>query len=275
MMPGGGMPGMPGMPDPKVQVQVDPTEDTEWNDILRAKGVIPEKEPDPTEQLEEALADAIERQHENRLEGLDLNELDELEDEEDEAFLEMYKRKRMEEMKKLASNEKFGSIYPISKPEWKKEVTDASQKHTVVVHLTSESQIQSRLLSVILREAAIKFKDIKFCEIEGKRAIEGYPDSNCPTILIYKDGELVKQLVTLLMLNGNDTKLKDVEALLVDIGCIDSNDKRLIMNQDIDEDLKESHKLRFQKKSLQGKKKGVSNLSDDDEDDDDEDDFFD
>lgn len=262
---------LPGIPDPKIQVEVDPTEDTEWNDILRAKGIIPEKEPDPTEQLEETLADAISRQNQNRLEGLDLDELDALEDDEDEEFLESYKQKRMQEMKKLASNEKFGSIYPISKPEWQKEVTDASKTNTVFVHLTCESQLQSRLLTSILRSASNIFKDIKFCEIEGRRAIEGYPDKNCPTILIYKNGELIKQLVTLLMLNGNDTSLKDVEALLVDIGCLDPNDKRLIINQDIDDDLEESHKLRFQKKSLTGKKK--SKLSDDDEDE--EDDFFD
>lgn len=257
---------LPGMPNTKIQVEVDPTEDTEWNDILRAKGVIPEKEPDPTEQLEEALAEAVSRQHENRLEDLDIDELEALEDEEDEDFLESYKQKRMAEMRKLASNEKYGSVYPISKPEWQTEVTDASKNSSVVVHLACESQIQSRLLGVILRSAASKFRDIKFCEIEGRRAIEGYPDSNCPTILIYKDGELVKQLVTLLMLNGNDTTLKDLEALLVDIGCIDGKDKRLIMNQDEDEDLKDSHILRFQKKSLQGK-----SMLDDDSDDD----FFD
>lgn len=260
---------LPGFPDQKVQVEVDPTEDTEWNDILRSKGIIPEKEPDPTEQLEEALADAIAKQHENRLEDLDIDELEALEDEEDEDFVAIYKQKRMAEMRQLASREKFGSIYPISKPEWQREVTEASKDATVFVHLSNESQLQSRLLSIILREAAQKFKEIKFCEIEGQRAIEGYPEKNCPTILIYKDGELVKQLVTLLMLNGNDTTLKHVEALLVDLGSIDIKDKRLIINQEEDDDLRESHKLRFQKKSLRGK----SGLSDDSQSD--EDDFFD
>ena len=264
---------MPGMPDTKIPVEVDPTEDTEWNDILRAKGIIPQKEPDPTEQLEEALADAVARQHENRLEDLDIDELDALEDEEDEDFLDFYKQKRMAEMRQLASNEKFGSVYPISKPEWKTEVTDASEKATVFVHLTCESQIQSRLLGILIREAAMKLKDIKFCEIEGRRAIEGYPDSNCPTILIYKDGELAKQIVTLLTLNGNDTKLKDIEALLVKVGSLSENDKRLVINQDGDEDQEESRKLRFEKKSLRGKGKSAA-LSDEDEEDDDDDDFF-
>ena len=61
------------------------------NDILRKHGVIPEKPPSPTPIIEEALQDAVQRAHENRLEGKDLDELDELEDEEDEAFLEKYR----------------------------------------------------------------------------------------------------------------------------------------------------------------------------------------
>ncbi|TID29776.1 hypothetical protein CANINC_001694 [Pichia inconspicua] len=244
---------IPGIPDQKFQVEVDPTEDTEWNDILREKGIIPQKEPDPSEQLEQALTDAIERQHEHRLEGLDLDELEALEDDEDEEFLQSYKQQRIAEMKKIASKEKFGSVYPISKPEWQTEVTDASKESMVVVHLMSENQVQSRLFGVILRLAASKFKDIKFCEIEGRRAIENYPDANCPTILIYKDGELLKQYVTLLMLNGNDTSLKDLETLLVRLGCIDCKDKRLIINQQDDGDndgFVQPQKVRYQNKSL-------------------------
>lgn len=41
--------------------------------------------------IEEALTQARELAHENRLEGKDLDELDELEDEEDEAFLDQYR----------------------------------------------------------------------------------------------------------------------------------------------------------------------------------------
>lgn len=41
--------------------------------------------------IEEALTQARELAHENRLEGKDLDELDELEDDEDEAFLDQYR----------------------------------------------------------------------------------------------------------------------------------------------------------------------------------------
>jgi hypothetical protein len=61
------------------------------NDILRKHGVIPEKPPSPTPMIQEALEQARELAHENRLEGKDLEELAELEDEEDEDFLESYR----------------------------------------------------------------------------------------------------------------------------------------------------------------------------------------
>lgn len=61
------------------------------NDILRKHGVIPEKPPSPTPMIEEALIQARELAHENRLEGKDLDELDELEDDEDEDFLNQYR----------------------------------------------------------------------------------------------------------------------------------------------------------------------------------------
>lgn len=247
------------MQNQKFQVEVDPTEDTEWNDILREKGIIPEKPPSPTEELEEALAEIIQNQHDNRLENLNLDELDELEDDEDEDFLNSYKQQRLNELKKLQSNENFGMVYPISKPEWSKEITEASKNHWVLIHLSNQSVLQSRLVSSIWTQLASKFKDIKFCDIEGKRAIENYPDSNCPTIIIYKDGDVVKQYVGLSMLNGNDTRINDFERVLVEVCAVKDNDRRL--TNDLDDDQMESHRLRFQKKAIR--------------DDDSDDDFFD
>lgn len=61
------------------------------NDILRQKGIIPEKPQDPEPLIQEALVEAEQKAYENRLEDKDLEELDELEDEEDEAFLEQYR----------------------------------------------------------------------------------------------------------------------------------------------------------------------------------------
>jgi len=61
------------------------------NDILRKHGIIPEKPPSPTAEIEEALVEARRLAHEHRLEGKDLDELAELEDEEDDDFLQQYR----------------------------------------------------------------------------------------------------------------------------------------------------------------------------------------
>lgn len=77
------------------------------------------------------------------------------------------------------------------------------------------------------RQLAVKFGDIKFCEIRADLCIEGYPERNTPTILIYKDGEIKRQLVTLQQLNGPRTNQRDIERVLLDVGAVAENDVRL------------------------------------------------
>ena len=56
--------------------------------------------------IEEALQEAVQKAHESRLEGKDLDELNELEDEEDEAFLEKYRSD-------------MSSIYDLENADWR------------------------------------------------------------------------------------------------------------------------------------------------------------
>lgn len=279
------------------QVQVDESEDTEWNDILRQKGVIPERAPSPTAQLEEALEEAINKQHENRLEGKDLSDLEDLEDDEDEDFLEMYKKKRLAEIAKLQEKSKFGQVFEINKPEYHKEITQASMGASrqrnmesiessnercedkssgegvyVFVHLSLQSKLQSRVLSHIFQVLAPKFREIKFVEITADRAIENYPESNCPTLLVYYNGDVIKRLITLLELGGNDTTVKDFEELMLKVGALDEKDNRLLMNQD-DEETREARKLNFAKKTIRSGINGKFNIGTGASTDDD--DFFD
>jgi len=63
-------------------------------------------------------------------------------------------------------------------------------------------------MTELWRELAKKFGDVKFCQIRGDLCIEGYPDKNTPTILVYKDGDIKKQIVTLKELQGTHTKIQ-------------------------------------------------------------------
>jgi len=89
-------------------------------------------------------------------------------------------------------------------------VTEASSKAFVLVHLTSSlgTNIESRLLIELWREMARKFGDIKFCEIRADMCIEGYPERNTPTILVYRDGDIKKQVVTLRELGGEQISIR-------------------------------------------------------------------
>jgi len=96
----------------------DPNEDTEWNDILRAKGIIPEKPKENEIQEEDIIAmmDAAIKQKSGvkDMEDMTLDELDELEDEEEERILEQYRQARMAEIKSLQAKSNYGDVREIS-----------------------------------------------------------------------------------------------------------------------------------------------------------------
>ncbi|KAL4906633.1 hypothetical protein BDW74DRAFT_150859 [Aspergillus multicolor] len=217
-----------------MQVEVDPNEDTEWNDILRKHGIIPEKPQDPEPLIQEALVEAERKAYENRLEDKDLDELDELEDVEDEAFLNEYRQKRLAELSTITQSSVHNQVYGLQKPDFTREVTEASKSCFVCVNLTSSSSnnVESRLLTELWRRLAAKFGDIKFCEMRGNMCIEGYPDRNTPTILVYKDGEIVKQFVTLMALRGTATRIEDLENMLIEVGALKESDVRLKRKDD-------------------------------------------
>ncbi|MCJ1282125.1 hypothetical protein MMC26_001448 [Xylographa opegraphella] len=216
--------------DQRVHVPIDdPNADTEWNDILRKHGVIPEKPPSPTPIIEEALQEAIKQAHEKRLEGKDLDELDELEDDEDEAFLAKYREQRVAELSTITQASIYNQVYPLQKPDYARDVTEASRKAYVLVHLTSSlgTNVESQLLTELWRELARKFGEIKFCEMRADLCIEGYPERNTPTILIYRNGDIQKQLVSLRELGGQRTTIEDLQRLLVEVGAVKDNDYRV------------------------------------------------
>lgn len=191
--------------------------------------------------IEEAILEARKLAHENRLEGKDLDELDELEDDEDEDFLEQYRQKRMAELGTLQKKSVHGSVYPLSKPDYQREVTEASKNGPVFVNLTSSSgdNVESRVLSDLWRRAAKEYGDIKFCEMRASQAIEKYPERNCPTILVYKNGDIVKQVVTLVTVGGVRMNMMNLDNIFVEVGAVPDNDMRVVKRRREAEDAEE------------------------------------
>lgn len=135
----------------------------------------------------------------------------------------------MAELQQLQKTNIHGQVYPLQKSDYRREVTEASSQYFVLINLSShwDNNIESRILDELWKQMAIKYGDIKFCQIRADMCIEGYPEKRTPTIIAYKDGEVRAQLVTLRDLRGQQTGIEDLEKFLVSIHALEENDFRL------------------------------------------------
>lgn len=204
----------------------DPNEDTEWNDILRSKGILPQKEKEVTEDdivnLVEQTVKAKLGNGEKAIEDRDLDELDELEDEEDDAVLEEYRRKRIAEIKALAQRSKFGQVREISAVDYVSEVNSAGEGIWVVLHLYKQGIPLCALLNQHIAELAAKFPATKFLKSISTTCIPNYPDKNLPTMFIYHEGEMKQQLVGPIAFRGMGITVDELEWMLGQTGAVDS-----------------------------------------------------
>lgn len=205
----------------------DPNEDTQWNDILRSKGIIPEKEKEVTE---DQILDIVENTINEKtgraaddLESKTLDELDELEDEEDEEVLLEYRRKRIAEMKELASKSKYGEVKEISGKDYVQEVNNAGEDVWVVLHLYKPGIPLCTLVNQYLANLARKFPMAKFLKSISTTCIPNWPDSNLPTIFIYHNGNMVKQFIGPVELRGMKLTEPELEWMLGETEAIPTN----------------------------------------------------
>ncbi|KAI8825201.1 thioredoxin-like protein [Fimicolochytrium jonesii] len=201
------------------------SEDTEWNDALRAQGIIEPKEAEITEEQIEEMMDKVIRNKfgEKAIEDRTLDELDELEDEEDDRILESYRRQRMAEMNEAARKEKYGSVIQISKTDYQVEVTEASKNTWVVLHLFQNHVSACKLVNGILDRLAQKYRATKFLKIVADQCIPNYPDRNTPTLLIYGEGDLKRNIVGISQMGGAATTVNFMENMLKQIGAIEDS----------------------------------------------------
>lgn len=196
----------------------DPNEDTQWNDILRSKGIIPEKEKEVTEDeilniVENTINKKTGRTTDD-LESKTLDELDELEDEEDEKILLEYRRKRIAEMKELASKSKYGEVKEISGEDYVQEVNNAGEDIWVVLHLYKSGIPLCTLINQYLVNLARKFPTTKFLKSISTTCIPNWPDSNLPCIFVYHSGYMKKQFIGPIELRGMKLTEAELEWML-------------------------------------------------------------
>jgi len=208
----------------------NPNEDTEWNDILRKKGIIPEKEKPEAEVTEEEVIKMMDKKIKEMsgkkdLEDMNLDELDELEDEEDERVLAEYRNQRLAEMKAHLEASKYGVVKEITAPEYVKEVNQAGDGVYVVLHLYRQGVMLCNVINNFLGQLASKFPTVKFLRSISTTCIPNYPDQNLPTIFIYYEGKMKSQLVGPMAFRGTNMKIEELEYILGRTGAVDTDIK--------------------------------------------------
>lgn len=208
----------------------NPNEDTEWNDVLRKKGILPEKEKEleiTEEQIQEMMDEAIRKKMGGKkLDEMDLDELDEFEDEEDEQMMAELRAKRIAEMKAAAARAKYGCVLEISGQEYVQEVNKAGDGIWVVLHLYKQGIPLCALLNQHLVALARKFPETKFIKSISTTCIPNFPDANLPTFFIYKDGDMKGQMVGALFFGGMNCTVDELEWKLHKVGAVKSKMER-------------------------------------------------
>jgi hypothetical protein len=166
---------------------------TEWEDILIEKGII-KPPPSSTEALPDiiySLSNKNEHTSDADSSGSDFDL-----DNDNDYFLKQYTQKRLAELQQSPSTRTFGELVEISRQDFMREVTEASQKHPVLLYLYQSSLVECQLVGKWLKEeAAGAFPGIKFVQMVATRCIPNYPDANLPTILLYRRGAVQRQLL--------------------------------------------------------------------------------
>ncbi|BGP40657.1 Proteolipid protein 2 [Rhodotorula kratochvilovae] len=206
-------------------------EDTEFNDALRRHGIIPPKEASGSRSPSPPPAPAS-----PTLSELDLDDLDTAKDDVvRRGDLEDALAARKARERQAMDKRKFGRVYNIGKVDYTREVTEASNEELpgepdgwgtgVVCVLFKDHVPESKKLMPLINELASLYPSTKFVSIVSDHCIENYPDKNVPTMLVYRKGQLMGQIVGLGSMNGMNATLRDVERVLFAFRGIDFHNK--------------------------------------------------
>ncbi|KAG8719793.1 hypothetical protein FRC08_001980 [Ceratobasidium sp. 394] len=182
----------------------NPNEDTEWNDILRAQGILPPRPktpPTPSPPGSPTISEKLQDASDAALKELE----DDAPDSDTERVVQEYRRKRMQELRREERKGRFGEILPIGRDDYKREVTEASivdeegkegsgRGQPVVCYLYKDGDVACTRLTGHLKTLAARYPSTKFVSIIGNKCIENYPDRHLPTLFFYRNGNPVSQV---------------------------------------------------------------------------------
>jgi hypothetical protein len=171
------------------------------------------------------------------------NDDDDIFDDDNDEFLQEYRRKRLAALQAAAFS---AEPRVIDRTEWTRHVNEASHHHWVVVCLTSSDTERTGNMEQAIRTLARQMgtaastttsrtthttpPPVSFVLIPAHSAIPNWPMTNLPSLFLYRHGTLQQELVRL----RTNLTAKDVWGILQTAGAMD--DPRCTTSQEDDDD---------------------------------------
>ncbi|XP_010221314.1 PREDICTED: roquin-2 isoform X2 [Tinamus guttatus] len=153
-------------------------------------------------------------------------------DEDDEEFLQRYRKQRMEEMRQqLHSGQQFKQVFEITSGEAFLDTVDKEHKTTLImIHIYEDDIPGTESLNGCMICLAAEYPTVKFCRVKSSLigASARFTNNALPALLIYKAGELIGNFVRITDQLGEDFFAVDLEAFLQECGLLPEKDLVLL-----------------------------------------------
>ena len=121
------------------------------------------------------------------------------EDQDDEEFLQQYRKQRMEEMRQqLYQGPQFKQVFEIPSGEGFLDMIDKEQRSTLImVHIYEDGIPGTEAMNGCMLCLAAEYPAVKFCRVRSSviGASSRFTRNALPALLIYKGGELIGNFV--------------------------------------------------------------------------------
>uniref|UniRef100_A0A5K3EPD5 Phosducin domain-containing protein n=1 Tax=Mesocestoides corti TaxID=53468 RepID=A0A5K3EPD5_MESCO len=162
-------------------------------------------------------ADQLAKQQEQQLKEL----FESLED--DDAFLVQYRQRRLAEMQgTLESLPTYGHVYELNASNFVHEIDKEPAQVTVVVHVFEENVSACRATNEGLKYLCKAYPHCKFCKIRASTAFmsRNFIANGVPAILVYKNKELIGNLISISRELDEDFAPEELETFLFEHGFL-------------------------------------------------------
>eukprot|EP00894_Picocystis_sp_ML_P002639 jgi/Pico_ML_1/53156/g3758.t1 len=189
---------------------------TEWDDLQRKFGNLPPKEspwrPDafvPRRERDEVVS--------NEARWAEKEDEEDEEDEEDDAFLNAYRKQRMDELRK----KRVLVAEVVRKPEWREKITERSRSRRVIVHLRDHERGNEidTAMSTAVDALVERYPEVGFVHCEAKETVPNFPAKNLPAILVYCDGKVETTLAGKAAFGGKKCTVEELAYTLNSAGA--------------------------------------------------------